>query len=192
MFSWANFFTTIILILGCVHVSAQSLPPSSSGSVVPVGATASSFRVDESGAATYTIPILSPSGVAGVAPQLSINYSSQGGAGLVGYGMNLSGLGGISRCRQTLLQDSAAFPLSWGESDRFCLNGQRLMLVSGSYGAAGSTYKTEIDAYVVVTARGGRQVILIILRWKQRMVQPVPLAVQLIPRLQVLPIWHGH
>src|SRR5690606_8548096 len=38
----------------------------------------------------------------------------------------------------------------------FCLDGQRLILVSGShYGAVGATYKTEIDTFVEVTAEGG-------------------------------------
>ncbi len=43
-----------------------------------------------------------------------------------------------------------------GADDRFCLNGVRLLLVSGGeYGAPGSLYRTEVDSYVVVTAIGG-------------------------------------
>lgn len=128
--------------------------PAGNGTLV--GAVAGKFRVDESGSATYSIPISVPQGVAGVSPQISINYSSQGGNGLVGYGASIAGLGAVSRCRQTLLQDGSAKPITWGSDDRFCLNGQRLMLVSsGSYGDVGSVYKTEIDSYVKVTAKGG-------------------------------------
>ncbi len=136
------------------NVHSQYLVRSSTNGTL-VGAIQGQFRVDEVGAATYTIPLAVPEGVAGVSPELSINYSSQNGSGLVGYGGNISGLGVIARCRQTLLQDGVAKPITWGAEDRFCLNGQRLMLVSGVYGAAGSTYKTEIDSFVKVTALGG-------------------------------------
>lgn len=128
--------------------------PAGNGTLV--GAIEGQFRVDESGAATYSIPISVPQGVAGVAPQIAINYSSQNGNGLVGYGANISGFGIITRCRQTLLQDGEAKPITWSDQDRFCLNGQRLMLVSGSsYGVPDSTYKTEIDSYIKITAKGG-------------------------------------
>lgn len=120
-----------------------------------VGSTAGQFRVDESGAATYNIPISLPEGVAGVTPQLSLGYSSQGGNGIAGMGWSLGGLSSITRCRQTLSQDNSPQPITWSASDRFCLDGQRLMLVSGIYGSADSTYRTELDSFVVVTAKGG-------------------------------------
>ncbi|OZY85574.1 hypothetical protein CBP51_00530 [Cellvibrio mixtus] len=135
-------------------VISRGIPSSGNGALV--GAVAGSFRVNESGAATYSIPIATPKGVANVTPQVSIGYSSDSGQGLVGYGANVSGLGSISRCRQTLLQDDVAKPITWTDQDRFCLNGQRLMLISsGSYGAVGSIYKTEIDSFIRVEAIGG-------------------------------------
>ena len=48
-------------------------------------------------APSYTIPITLAAGTAGVAPQLSLVYNSQGGNGLVGKGWTLSGLGIINR-----------------------------------------------------------------------------------------------
>lgn len=66
-----------------------------STSVVPdavsdsVAATPAEFRVDESGAATYSIPIYTVPGTAGVVPQLSLNYSSQGGYGPLGKGWSI-------------------------------------------------------------------------------------------------------
>ena len=120
-----------------------------------VGTTAGQFRVDESGAATYSIPINVPDGIAGVKPQISLNYSSNAGSGIAGRGWSLGGLSAISRCRQTLSQDNNPQPITWSANDRFCLDGQRLIVASGTYGSVGSTYKTEIDSVVEVKALGG-------------------------------------
>ncbi|MBB3059200.1 FG-GAP-like repeat-containing protein, partial [Microbulbifer rhizosphaerae] len=114
------------------------------------------FRVNESGAATYSIPLSLPAGTAGVAPELSLNYSSQGGNGLVGHGWALGGLSAISRCRQTLGQDKQAKAITWSGEDRFCLDGQRLLAVEeGTYGKPGSLYRTEIDSFALIKAHGG-------------------------------------
>ncbi|MGM8228508.1 FG-GAP-like repeat-containing protein [Cellvibrio sp. ARAG 10.3] len=120
-----------------------------------VGITPGEFRVDESGAATYSVPIMLAEGTAGVTPQLSLNYSSLGANGIAGKGWSLGGLSSITRCRQTLIHDGTSKPITWTAQDRFCIDGQRLMLVSGTYGAANSTYKTELDNFALVTAKGG-------------------------------------
>lgn len=120
-----------------------------------VGATAGQFRVNESGAATYNIPIMAAEGVAGVTPQIGLAYSSSAGKNIAGMGWSLSGLSAISRCRQTLYTDNKVKPITWTSDDRFCLDGQRLVLDSGTYGSAESTYKTEIDSFITVTAKGG-------------------------------------
>ena len=56
-----------------------------------VGNTAGSFRVDESGAATYSIEIMAPQGTGGLAPTISLDYSSLASNGIAGVGWNLSG-----------------------------------------------------------------------------------------------------
>ncbi|WP_299768163.1 RHS repeat-associated core domain-containing protein [uncultured Pseudoteredinibacter sp.] len=120
-----------------------------------VGTLGGAFRVNESGAATYNVPVAAPAGTAGVVPQVSLSYSSQAGNGLMGLGWSINGLSSISRCRQTLHQDRQALAIEWNANDRFCLDGQRLVVVSGSYGEANSEYKTEIDSFTTVTAVGG-------------------------------------
>jgi RHS repeat-associated protein len=120
-----------------------------------IGTVGGQFRVSESGSATYNVPIKIAEGIAGVTPQFSLGYSSQSPNGLLGQGWSLSGASSINRCRQTLMQDGQAMPITWSEEDRFCLDGQRLILTFGSYGFSGSTYKTEIDTYVKITAVGG-------------------------------------
>jgi len=68
-------------------------PASASGMSTPVG-----FNVNETGAANLNIPIEIPPGTAGIAPSLSLNYTSQGGNGLLGMGWSLGGLSAIYRC----------------------------------------------------------------------------------------------
>ncbi|MCG8434807.1 MAG: FG-GAP-like repeat-containing protein, partial [Gammaproteobacteria bacterium] len=41
--------------------------------------------------------------------------------------------------------------------DRFCLDGQRLILLSGEHGKNGSTYRTVVESFQEVTALGGTQ-----------------------------------
>lgn len=119
-----------------------------------VGLMPGSFRVDESGAATYSIPLQLPEGIAGVTPQLALNYSSLAGNGVMGVGWSIGGLSSISRCRQTKEQDNAVMPLTLTNNDRFCLDGQKLIAVSGSYGADGTEYRTETDSQRRIISKG--------------------------------------
>ena len=120
------------------------------------GSTEGIFRVDESGAATYTVPIFTAAGTAGVAPEIALTYSSSGGNGIAGMGWSVSGISSIARCRQTYDQDRTALPIAWTGDDRFCLDGQRLVPhpAGQTYGAAGTTYRTEIDSGAIVTIFG--------------------------------------
>jgi len=118
--------------------------------------TPHSFAVTESGAATLSLPIQVPRGIGGMEPQLALNYSSQAGNGLLGLGWNLSGPSAITRCPKTRAIDGVRGSVSFSaETDRYCLDGLRLELQSGSaYGADGSTYVTERDNFAVITAVG--------------------------------------
>ncbi|KAF7788524.1 hypothetical protein PRUB_a5393 [Pseudoalteromonas rubra] len=40
------------------------------------------------------------------------------------------------------------------KSDGYCLDGNRLLLVSGTYGAANSTYRTELSNFMTIKAIG--------------------------------------
>ncbi|MEJ1368834.1 MAG: SpvB/TcaC N-terminal domain-containing protein, partial [Candidatus Sedimenticola sp. (ex Thyasira tokunagai)] len=110
------------------------------------GFTPGELSVDQSGGAGYTLPIGIPAGVAGMQPELSINYSSGNGNGLLGVGFSLGGLSAITRCGRTIVQDGAVGGVEFTNSDRFCLNGQRLVAISGEYGQSDTEYRTEIDS----------------------------------------------
>ena len=138
-----------------------------------VAATAAEFRVDESGSATYSIPLYGVPGTAGVAPKLSLSYSSQGGYGPLGKGWSIGGLSSISRCRATResgdflsapTADGNPAPINFSVTDRYCLDGQRLMAVADSPvcatvgGMAAQQLRTEIESFQRVcayTATGG-------------------------------------
>lgn len=112
------------------------------------GTIAAEFRVDESGAATYTIPIALPAGRAGVKPQVNLSYSSRNLIeGIVGVGWQLSTGSAITRCPPTPIEDGAIAPITFTTADKFCLDGQRLNLRTGTIGANGGTYALDIDSF---------------------------------------------
>lgn len=141
-------FTSTFILIFAVFFSSIAFAVETSG------VTSGSFRVSEQGAATYSIPISLPSGTAGVTPQISLNYSSQGGDGTVGVGWSLSAGGAISRCPKTIVQDGVQLGVDLTNNDRFCLNGQRLINTSGTHARDGAIYFTELDSFVEVEAHG--------------------------------------
>jgi FG-GAP-like repeat/Salmonella virulence plasmid 65kDa B protein/Insecticide toxin TcdB middle/N-terminal region len=106
--------------------------------------TAGSGGVSPSGGFNYSIPIRIPPGTTGVQPSLSLSYSSQGGNGIAGVGWNVSGLSVITRCPATQATDGIRGGVNLDANDKLCMDGQRLMVQTGSYGQPGSTYVTEI------------------------------------------------
>jgi RHS repeat-associated protein len=121
-----------------------------------VGATPGQAAVDSAGAANYSIPLVMARGSGGFTPALSLEYNSQLPNGVIGMGWTLNGRSVISRCAQTIEQDGnpSSAGIHFTHDDRFCLDGQRLMLVGGQYGRDGSEYRTEIDSFTRIVAYG--------------------------------------
>ncbi len=113
----------------------------------PIRSLAGAFSVDQGGAATYSVPIPLPPGTAGMAPSLSLGYSSHAGNGVLGVGWSLAGLSAITRGGADMLRDGFHDPLDGDAHDRFYFGPSRLVLVSGEYGADGSEYRTENDQF---------------------------------------------
>ena len=129
-------------------------PGAALAATVP-GAIPGSHQISPGGAFVYTVPIAVPPGVAGIEPKLSLVYNSQGGNGLAGVGWSLAGLSAIARCGQTIVQDGTNRGVQFDTSDRFCLDGQRLVAINGTYGAVGTEYRTESESYTRVVSIGG-------------------------------------
>ncbi len=106
------------------------------------------------GAANYSVPIALPPGRVGMQPSVSLNYSSNGGNGLMGQGWSLVAGGGISRCGAIYAIDQRRDAVQYTHTDKLCLNGQRLKLKSGSYGASSSTYHPQTSPTTLVTLNG--------------------------------------
>jgi hypothetical protein len=138
-----------IAIASSVAVLFWGAPAAAQGMAVP-----GKFGVNATGAATYAIPIVVPPGTAGMLPSLSLTYSSQGGNGLLGMGFMLDGLPSIGRCPRTMAQDGVRGAVNYDANDRFCLDGQRLIATSGTYGANGTEYRTEVESFSKITSFG--------------------------------------
>ncbi|ALU44689.1 RHS repeat-associated core domain-containing protein [Pseudoalteromonas rubra] len=121
-----------------------SFPSDGLGNITAV--TPGEFRVDESGSATYQVPIELPEGPGGVKPTLGLSYSSSNTqAGIAGIGWSLSGLSSITRCAKSKFHDnlSGAYvkDVQLDETDAFCVDGQRLVEVGNG------VYRTHQDSF---------------------------------------------
>ncbi len=114
-----------------------------------VGHLPGQFSVNHAGAATYQIPLALPPGVRGMQPDLTLNYSSGSGNGLLGVGWGMSGLSTIERCEATIAIDGFADGVDLQSDDNFCLNGKRLIETQTP-----GEYRTEIESFQRVRALG--------------------------------------
>jgi hypothetical protein len=137
----------VMAAIGCLGIA-------SSVWAADFGRTQGSFGVSPTGAATYSIPIWMPPGPNGLTPSVSLVYNSSSGNGLGGMGWNVAATSSIERCDRTKHQDGNAAPVDLTMNDRFCISGNRLRLVAGTYGAHNSNYYTEIADFSRVTAVG--------------------------------------
>lgn len=120
-----------------------------------LGDTSHDWRV-ENGEAIITVPIPFPKGVnKQLTPDLKLEYRSNNRMNReLGLGWRLAGLSEISRCTKNFALDGKFDVIYFNYSDVFCLDGQRLILVSGAYGQNGSEYRSEIDNYKRVISHG--------------------------------------
>ncbi len=147
-FAFANTSGVIDSVQSTHHRSESPKP------ATLVGSTGGEFRVNESGAATYSIGLKVPQGVAGVAPQLSLSYSSGSGNSVVGLGWNLGGLSAITRCPKNYEQNGEITAVNNNKDDRFCINGQQLFWKNSSVsnGSYNTEYVTEYFSNQVITS----------------------------------------
>ncbi|MBT2559801.1 VCBS repeat-containing protein [Pedobacter sp. ISL-68] len=126
-----------------------------SSASIEAGRTKTFLDVSATGGATYTIPLSLPPGLGNALPQVSLSYNSQGSNGNLGIGWNISGISVISRIPATIFHDGFVGSINYNADDRFAMDGQRLLLKSGIYGADGTEYQTENYSNIRIFSRGG-------------------------------------
>ena len=138
-----------LLVLAAAYTNT---PIFSQDANTAVGTPNGTFEVSNMGAAQYHIQVEVPDG-GPLMPDVSIDYNSQAGDGLVGYGFSIGGLQCITRGGKDLFRDGAKTGVKYDANDAFFLNGTRLILQSETetYGADGSIYAPEGDPHTIVT-----------------------------------------
>jgi RHS repeat-associated protein len=114
------------------------------------GTLAGQLSVSPTGAATYTVPIGIPPGIAGMAPNLSLVYSSQGGNGVAGQGWELAGLSVIHRCEPTVGQDGDLPNPGQPFNGPICLDGKRLVQTSWDPVVSTAKFETEQKSFAEI------------------------------------------
>ena len=138
-----------------VNLFAKNTAPKSGSAASPgSGRTPGMLSVSMTGAATYRIPIALPPGINGVIPKLALSYNSQSGDGLAGYGWSVEGLSSINRIPSTIYHDNKSALVNFTDTDRYALDGQRLLLKSGTYHKPGAIYQTENYSNIKITSFG--------------------------------------
>jgi hypothetical protein len=130
-----------------------AVPPNSDRDLnksLSVGSISGGLDVSSTGAATYTIPIEVPPGTAGMQPAVSLSYSSQSGNGIAGFGWNISGASAITRCGKTQYYDGIIGGVNLDNNDRYALDGNRLVNLSGTYGGNNIEYRTVNESFAVI------------------------------------------
>ena len=118
-----------------------------------VGKTPGSLAVG--GSAGYSIPIEIPAGTNGMEPSISLNYSSGFSDGVMGMGWNIGGISAITRTNKTIYNDSKSDAIRRDLTDKYALDGKRLVTLSGyTYGADNSVYGTELEEFSKIVSKG--------------------------------------
>ncbi|WP_330961503.1 RHS repeat-associated core domain-containing protein [Photobacterium sp. 53610] len=106
------------------------------------------------GEASYSLPVAVAPGRAGQQPNLSFEYRSNSGNGLLGVGWQLKGLSAIYRCGKNRAIDGVWGGVNFDSNDQYCLDGERLIAISGKPGGDQTEYRTHINDYRKIISVG--------------------------------------
>lgn len=106
------------------------------------------------GQANYTLPIDVSAGRTGFQPELRFEYESDSPNGIMGIGWRINGLSSIYRCGKNLAIDGVWGGVNFDGNDRYCLDGERLIAISGQPGKANTEYRLEKNGYSKIISYG--------------------------------------
>ena len=110
------------------------------------------FDVNDNGAAVISMPLEFPEGINGMTPQLSLEYNSQGGNGIMGLGWSLGGMSKISRVPYTYMYDDSCHAVQFSSIDELSLDG--IVLRKGSKDNVVCYYPEIYDYSIVYPING--------------------------------------
>ncbi|MEC4049000.1 RHS repeat-associated core domain-containing protein [Flavobacterium sp. SUN046] len=108
--------------------------------------TQGKLEISNSGVASYLLPIALPPSISSIGPTLNLVYASGQKGGIAGQGWSLSTISSINRMATRQDIDGFRDGVDFDDNDKLSLDGQRLLLKTGTYWADGSTYETEIQS----------------------------------------------
>jgi RHS repeat-associated protein len=127
--------------------------------------TKGELQISNSGTATFNLPIAMPPSIKDVAPIINLTYSSGVRGGIAGQGWNINSISTISRMATRRDIDGFVDGVDFDDNDKLALDGQRLLLKTGSYWADGSTYETEYKSNTKIELKienGGASTLFIV------------------------------
>lgn len=148
----SNIIAAFFIIVGLL---CQTLLGVAQNTSLPVGIIPYEAGVGAIGNAAYTIPIEVLPGTKGMQPNLSVGYNSTAGTGLLGESCVLNGISAIQRTGKTPFLDHSSSSVSLDYTDRFMLNGNRLVCLDPTaYGLDGTTYYPEFEDHSTIVSYG--------------------------------------
>ena len=116
--------------------------------------TQGKLNINNGGQANFNIPIAMPPSISNVGPTINLSYLSGATTGIAGQSWNISSISSISRVSTRLDIDGFRDGVDFDQHDRLSLDGQFLLLKSGTYFQSGAEYITEVQSNIKIQQIG--------------------------------------
>lgn len=116
--------------------------------------TQGKLEISNSGSATYTLPIAMPPSIQNVGPVINLIYSSGLTGGIAGQGWSINSISTISRIGTRRDLDGFIDGVDFDDNDKLALDGQRLLIKTGTYWADNAIYQTETQSNSIIQQFG--------------------------------------
>lgn len=116
--------------------------------------TQGKLEISNTGQASYTLPIAMPPSINNVGPVINLVYVSGQNSGIVGQGWNINTISSITRMSTRNDIEGYRDGVDFDADDKLSIDGQRLLLKTGTYWSDGSTYETEVQSNIKIELKG--------------------------------------
>lgn len=141
----------VLVVDGTSHLIAPDVARIAPSRILPtgdgLGPIAGTYEVTPNGEATYSLPLAVLPGINGLTPEVSLNYASGAGNGLLGVGWSVAGLSSITRCPKTFRMNGEPRQVTFSSvgtgnagDDQACLDGVPML-------RDGDVFRTKIENF---------------------------------------------